>query len=184
MHILKTVKFKIDQKYRKPKFAKIIINGIKSEILESIGYVKSHISLKKTEINEVKEMWAERLSIVNDLYKKLNSYGYKNRKDYFYSSGGKLDGDLINLVGDINRYAITPKAEEDYTKTLDEYYEEINASEKVLSSLEKMAPLIAYANVQSLEEIVSLFEENECSYLLHMPYIINIEKILGEHYYG
>ena len=186
MDILKKVKLKIDQKYRKQKFAKVLINGIKPEILKSIGYVKSHIALQKKEINVEKEMWAERLSRVNDLYKKLNSYGYKNRKDYFDSVEGELDLDLdlIDLVGDINRSAIIPEAEENYKNKLDEYYEEIKASEKILSSLEKMAPFIAYANVQSVEEIELLFEENGCYYLLHMPSIIDIDKILSEHYYS
>lgn len=174
---------RIDQKYRKLKFAKILLAGVKSEMLASISYVKAHIEHQNKELNEEKEFWKERLDRIDEMYQKLNSYGYKNRKEYFNSIEGDPDLELLDIIEDINRSAITPEAEKNYACTLEKYDKEIEASEKVLFAIEKMAPIIADLRVTSIEEIEEAFHENDCSYLLHMPNLINISKILDEYYY-
>ena len=115
------------------------------------------------------------------MYQKLNSYSYENRKEYFDSI--EDDPDLLDIIEDINRSAITPEAEEDYASTLETYGKEMEASEKALSAIEKMAPIISDLRVTSIEEIEEAFHENDCSYLLHMPNLINISKIVDDYYY-
>ena len=182
MTLFGNVKKQIDQKYRLPKFAKVILSGVKSEMLASISFVEAHLELQNKELNEEKGIWNERLARVDALYKKLNSYGYKNRKDYFDSAEDDPDLELIDIIGDINRAAITPEAQEDYSNTLNTYYEEIRASEKVLSALKKMSPIVSSLRASSIEDIEKAFSENECSYLLNMPNIISFERILNDHY--
>lgn len=183
MSIFSTIQLRIDQKFRKPKYAKILLEGIKSHMLASFSYVKAHIRNREDEMETEKAAWQERIQKINENYKKLNSYGYKNRKEYFSDQHSALDSDLLDIIGTINRLEITSEDQELYNSTITEHLEEIEAAEKVLASLEKMSPIISSAKVQSIEEIDKLFEDNGCTYLLYMPSVIDVSKILIGHYY-
>jgi hypothetical protein len=152
-------------------------------MLASLSYVKAHIKHQHDEIQIAKGARKERIEGINERYAKLNSYGYKNRSEYFNAHDDDPDLEVLDIVGDINRMEITPEDQKYYSNTIGEYLEEIEAAEKVLASLEKMSPVVSSASVQSIEEIEKLFEDNECTYLLHMPRIIDVGKILSDHYY-
>jgi hypothetical protein len=183
MSIFSSIQLRIDRKYRKLKFAKILLNGIKSEMLASLSYVKAHIEYQQEELQIEKDAWKERIEMINEKYAKLNSYGYKNRSEYFNAHDDDPDLVVLDIIEEINRMTITPEDQEHYSNTTEGYLEEIEASEKALASLEKMSPIISSASIKSEEEIEKLFEENECTYLLHTPIIIDVSKILSEHYF-
>jgi hypothetical protein len=179
------IKLCFDRRFRKKKFARVIFNGVKLQILSSLSYVKYHIDHQNEEMNFDKKVWKEHQESINEKYKLLNGYGYKGRGDYFDSCAeDDPELELLDIIGDINRMAITKEYEDIHIKEIDEYVKEIEASDKILQMLEKMAPLVSLNDIITAEEIDDLFKDNECSILLSMPSIINYEKIFSDHYYS
>jgi|SRR5690606_38288982 len=186
MNILNYLVFRFDLAFRKKKYAQVVLSGIKSEMLRSLGSLKSYITCENSEIDFEKELWRDRKNYISEKYKALNSYGFKNRKEYF-STENILDADndleILNIIQSINESAITAEAVKEYHNSIETHNAEIEAAKKIIAQLEKMSPIICSAKVESLNEIEKLFEENECSLLLRMPKIINIERAIGEYYF-
>ena len=179
------IKLCFDRRFRKKKFARIIFNGVKLQILSSLSYVKYHIHHQNEEMNFDKNVWKEHQESINEKYKLLNGYGYKGRGDYFDSCAeDDPELELLDIIADINRMAITKEDEDSHIKEIDEYVKEIEASDKILQMLEKMAPIVSLHDITTAEGIDDLFKENECSILLSMPSIINYEQIFSDHYYS
>ena len=179
------LKFRFDRRFRKKKFAKTIFNGVKLQILSSLSYVKFHIEHQNEEMAFDKQLWNEHQQRIDEKYKKLNEYGYKGRGDYFDSCAeGDPELELLDIISEINRLAITEEDIDRHEEEIDEHIKEIEASKKVLEMLEKMVPIVSSEKVTTIEEIDDLFNKNGCSLLLNMPSIIDYEKIFTDHYYG
>lgn len=177
------LKLCFDRRFRKKRFAQIIFTGVKLQILSSLSYVKYHIEHQNEEMKFDQELWNEHQKSINAKYKSLNEYGYKGRGDYFDScSEDDPELELLDIIGDINRMAITHEDINRHEEEVGEYLKEIEASTKVLKMLEKMTPIVSSAKITAIEEIYDLFERNECIILLNMPSIINYEKIFTDHY--
>lgn len=173
----------IDQRFRKKKYAKIIFNGIKLQILSSLGFVKHHIEHQNKKKGFDITSWKERQEEINKQYKLLNSYGYKGRSEYFDSvAEDDPELELLDIISDINKLAITSDDLNNHINVINEFDKELEASEKVLHMLEKMAPVVSSSSIETIEEIDDVFDQQECSLLLNMPSIINYEKILSNHY--
>lgn len=179
------IKLCFDRRFRKKRFAKIIFNGVKLQILSSLSYVKYHIEHQNEEMNFDRDVWKDHQERINEKYKLLNGYGYKGRGDYFDScSEDDPELELLDIISDINRMAITKEDAENHEKEITEYVEEIEASNKTLQMLEKMASIVSSEKVTTVEEIDDLFRQNECFILLNMPSIISYEKIFTDHYHA
>lgn len=179
------MKLELDRRFRKKAFAKKVFNGIKTQLLGSSELVKEHIKQQEEDKNLEIKIWKDRISELNEKYRELNSYGFKNRKEYF-SSSKELDDDsdmkLINIIHDINQLSTTDDMQTEYANTQNKYQEEIDASRKALSLIEKISPIASSASISSLEEIDRLFSENNCELLLNLPSIINIQQAINDEY--
>ena len=171
------LKLNIDKRFRKKNFAKNVFDGIRTQLLESAEYLEAHIERLQKDRDEEVELWTDRHKRLGDRYRDLESYGYKNRKEYFdspWSGDDHTDMKLLDIINDINRLSITEEVEADYVSTLNKYQVEIDASQEVLQKIESILPRFSQASVKSLEEIDHLFTEHGCEQLLNMPGIIDV----------
>lgn len=177
------LKLRFDRRFRKKKFAQIIFNGVKLQILSSLSYVKYHIEHQNEEMEFDQELWDDHQKSINAKYKILNAFGYKGRGDYFEScSEDDPELELLDIIDDINRMAITQEDIDRHEEEIGEHLAEIEASDKILKMLEKMATIVSSESITTVEEIDKIFEQNECLVLLNMPTIINYEKIFTYYY--
>lgn len=186
MNILNYLVFRFDLSFRKKKYAQVVLSGIKSEMLRSLSALNSYIAHENSEIDFEKELWRDRKRYVSEKYTELNSYGFKNRKEYFSSENilnNDNDLEILNIIQSINENSLTAEAVEQYQSSIETHNAEIEAAKKIIAQLEKMSPIICSAKIESLSEIEKLFKENECSLLLNMPKVINFERAISEYYF-
>ena len=116
------IKLFFDQRFRKKKFARIIFNGVKLQILSSLNDVKHHIDHQNEEVTVDKIVWKEHQESINEKYKLLNGYDYKGRGDYFDPCAeDDPELELLDKIANINRMAIIKEDEDSHIKEIDEY---------------------------------------------------------------
>jgi len=186
MNMLNYLILRFDLAFRNKKYARVLLSGIKSEMLRSLSWLKLHIANEQSEINLEKEIWNDRKIFIKEKYQALNSYGFKNRAEYFSAEilpDEDKDLEILNIIQGINENEVTNEAVREYHSRIENHTEEIEAAKKIIAQLEKMSPILCSAEVQSISEIEKLFEDNDCSLLLRMPRIISIERVISEHYF-
>lgn len=186
MNLLQAVRLRIDQRFRPKRFAEILLGGVRSQLLGAPNFLKEYLDRQKAEASEDREYWKQRRDHVRALLDKLHEFGFRSPEDYLFHDGGLVDDDadleILNLIRDIRNSEITTEGEGEICASLEKYDSEIEACEKILSDVERISAVVATLKAQSVVELENVFRQNECAYLLSMPTIIDVEKIIREHY--
>lgn len=186
MTVLQILRLQFDQKFRPRRFALVILNGMQSHLLGAPAFIKEYLDRQQAEAAEEEHYWKQRRDNVRALLAKLHEFGFRKPEDYLYRVHEGINPDaemeILNLIRDIRSSEINASHQHEIDASVEKYNSEVEACKKVLSDVERMSPVVANLQVRSVEEIESAFRKNECAYLLSMPTIIDIEKIVREHY--
>ncbi len=179
------LKFKFDRAFRKDRFAKRVLEGIVSALIDASLNLEEYLEYQDLLRTQEKYDWLDRKRRYEAKRRKLKSWGYKNSEEVFdayFSTDTEIDDRLFEIAKDIDELRLSKAEETDYTKTINEFTDEIEAAEKVLKMVNKMSPIVIGAKVRKLEDIDQLFHESDCSLLLNMPSVIDLPKVIAKEY--
>lgn len=179
------MKLRFDRTFRKKRFEQIIADGILNELVLGRSYCEGIIKYQNEEIKFWKEVWQGRIDGIHKYEEKFRSYGYESAEDYL---DREMDEDCeedlhydfmawMNLI-------IKPEDQKKHNQTIGKHEKEIKACKKVLADLETITEEVARRPNASLNTLTELFEKNDVVYLIHMEGVVQVGRIIENHYFG
>lgn len=188
MFFFKKLKLRFDIIFKPNYIDKVLGSGLIKQLvrfrflaqmgLEELHYIQSKRFEWSTKMNQE--------SI--DLTKKLNEYGYDSLDDYFdpdnIRNDNQVEREFLTNSGIISRL-IEIRQDMLHDQDVLQLEDEITAHKKVIDDIDKLLKPITMRSEKIIgySDIIKKSVELECYYLFDMESVIDIEKILSEHYY-
>lgn len=174
---------------RRRQFAQHILNGVRADLLGAHHFLKCAIERAHLELADDEKVLKDRLAHLKSQTMKLNEHGFEDYDDFFTAhlietahDGGESERELLDIIRNIQNAQAFEGDGSRHTEELENHDAKINALERLLSDVERISPIVAeLPSSTSVSDLERTFDTHGCGYLLRIPAVVNMERVVDRY---